>query len=140
MNPQHIVAIVCIVLVPVFSLILYFVFKRNWKIACIFLGIVLSLLSAYICLTFYENTYDFFLIGITILEDMLAVIFIYLTKKLKVNVSIVLWVLSLTCLVTAIVLVFVPCKRTVCKILSGFFFNTALSLITVILADMLKRI
>ncbi|CAH8866027.1 unnamed protein product [Trichobilharzia szidati] len=82
MEPQHIVAIICIALVPIFSLLLYFVFRRNWKIACIFLGIVKNMLETALQKFFYKNIAV--TLGIVVFAAALLV-FTFAVKKIQEN-------------------------------------------------------
>ncbi|CAH8863917.1 unnamed protein product [Trichobilharzia szidati] len=103
MDWWYVIAIICIATVSVLSLTLFFKYRRNWKIARIFLALLLLPWSAGVCLAVCKDTglKCAILINFTILEDVLTIIFLYMTKRLKVHVAIALSVLSIICPVIA---------------------------------------
>nr|CAH8865722.1 unnamed protein product [Trichobilharzia regenti] len=144
MDAKYIVAIVGGPFFVALITILLLRFKLKFLVVCVLTAILLSLSSACIVLAVCENVKLNeaigcpILIAFTVLEDVLTIIFIFLTKRLNLKVVIVLWSLSLASLVTATVLIVVGCDEDVCAVLEGGFFNSLLSLITVIFADLLK--
>ncbi|CAH8865833.1 unnamed protein product [Trichobilharzia szidati] len=161
MDPEVILAIICTPFVVALCITLFFRFRHKFLVACLLTGILLSLCSAFICLTICRGLISMcvlacsLFIGFSVLEDILKIAFIFLTRRLKVKVLISLWGLSLASLIVAIILIFVNCDKNVCNknlgesfknaellnictVISGGFFNTAVSLIAVIFADMLK--
>ncbi|CAH8866029.1 unnamed protein product [Trichobilharzia szidati] len=117
MEAKYIVAIICILVFVAFVSTLFFKFRHKFLVTCSIVAILLSLCSACICLSVcekYELTNEMWcrlLIIFTILEDMSTIVFIFLTKRLKIKVEIALWALSLTSVVIAIVFIVVGCDR-----------------------------
>ncbi|CAH8821874.1 unnamed protein product [Trichobilharzia szidati] len=144
MEAKYIVAIICILVAVALVSILFFKFKHKLLVTRLIIAILLSLCSACICLAvcgkseLTDEIWCPLLISFTILEDIVTIIFIFLTRRLKMKVEIALWTLSLVSVVIAIVLTVVGCDKNICAVIAGGFFNTTLSLITIIFADMFK--
>ncbi|CAH8864141.1 unnamed protein product [Trichobilharzia szidati] len=134
------VAIFTIAVIVALSLMQFFEFRSKYIVSCSFIGILLMLFSSDICLVVCKESKIscWFLIGFIFLEDILAIIFCYITKRLKANVVIALAVSALVCLAIPTISSIVNCKQDICKFVMGGFFNTAANLIAVVLINLLK--